>query len=104
MSNIKPKYNATMINIHHNAQTKTSRGHCTLYAYNECVWLTSDEYSHWLTLENKPEWIKKEYIKKLAREKMLEEINPRWASELYDRRKHKKVEVILTKEKENGKH
>lgn len=35
---------------------------------------------------------------------MLEEINPRWASELYDKRKHKKVEVILTKEKENGKH
>jgi uncharacterized protein YqgQ len=104
MNNIKPKYNATMINIHHNANTKISKGHCTLYAYNERVWLTSEEYAHWLTLENKPEWVKKKYVKKLAKEKMLEEINPRWASELYDKRKHKKVELILAKEKENGKH
>lgn len=94
-----------MISIHHNAPPpKLSKGYCTLYAYNECVWLTGDEYVGWLALEGKPEWMKKRYVKKLAKEKMLEEINPRLASELYDKRKYKKVEVILAKEKENGKH
>ena len=58
-----------IISIHHTARPKAiKKGHCELYAFGECIWLTREEHVEWLILQDKPIWQRKRFVKKLAKQ------------------------------------